>query len=190
MSHKLSSMIFVMAVASILGAADKPAPSPTDQARAMAELQQKLLKQFDLNQDGVLSDAEKLAAQEAMAKQGINAPGMLPGGPAAADFAKRFDKNGDGKLDDAEKLAAQAAWNRLRGGDGRQGGGGPAIGPQGNSPPIAPPISNAKGKGDGKEEKGNPIVKRFDKDGDGKLNDEEKAAVQAELKKKKEKAPK
>lgn len=192
MKNGIGVLGLILAAANILTAADKPKPATDalDQAKAMAELQQKLLKQFDLNQDGVLSGPEKLAAQEAMAKHGLTGAAMLPGGPAgSAEFLKRFDRNGDGKLDDGEKLAAQAAWNRLRGGDAKPGGGPTTVGPPGGgAPPTAPAPADAKGKNDGKEDKVNPLVKRFDKDGDGKLNEEEKAAAQAALKKKK--APK
>jgi hypothetical protein len=52
---------------------------------------------------------------------------------------------------------------------------------------LAPPAAPVAPVGDGKPAKVNPLVKRFDKDGDGKLNDAEKAAAQAELKKDKSK---
>jgi hypothetical protein len=68
----------------------------------------------------------------------------------------------------------------MRGGVNRGGGGGSGSLPQ--PQPFAPPAA-----GDGKASKVSPLVKRFDKDGDGKLNAEEKAAAQAELKKDKSK---
>jgi hypothetical protein len=63
----------------------------------------------------------------------------------------------------------------MRGGV-RGGGGGSGFMPQ----PVMPvgPVDN------GSSSKLSPMAKRFDKDGDGKLNDEEKAALQAEAKKK------
>jgi Ca2+-binding EF-hand superfamily protein len=75
-----------------------------------------------------------------------------------AEVLKRFDKDGDGKLNDAERAAAKKAREERGGRPGRPGqpgGGG--------------------GSGDGKLRE--EILKRFDKDGDGKLNDEERAAA-------------
>jgi hypothetical protein len=150
----------------------------------LANMQQMFLQQFDVNKDGVLSDQEKMMAQEAMRRQGWNL-GVAPGGFAGADqFARAFDRDGDGKLSPMEAVAAQAAFNRMRGngmrGNGmsggiRGGGGAPARGvmPQ----PLVPVGPAAKGGG-----KVSPLVKRFDKDGDGKLSKEEKADAQAELK--------
>jgi hypothetical protein len=148
-------------------------------------MQQQMLSQFDVDKNGVLSDQEKMMAQEAMRRQGVTMP-MAPGGfPGADQFNKQFDRDGDGKLNPQEAMAAQAAFQRMRGnGSGMRGGlnngGGGGAGASGVNPqqPIAPP--NA---GDGKASKVSPLVKRFDKDGDGKLNADEKAAAQAELKK-------
>lgn len=76
-----------------------------------------IIKKFDKDGDGKLSDEEKTAAREAMAGKG------RPGGPGAGrpDFAeiiKKFDKDGDGKLSDEEKAAAREAMA----GKGRPGG--------------------------------------------------------------------
>ena len=110
------------------------------------------------------------------------------------EMLKEFDKDGDGKLSDQEKLMAQAAWQRLR---GRSSGPvyGPGYGfPQANANAGGIAAANAAAAGNGGGEgkaKVSALVKRFDKDGDGKLNDEEKATAQAELKKdKKAKADK
>ena len=65
--------------------------------------------------------------------------------------------------------------------------GGP-IGAGGNNFPAGGAPNGAEPKA--KPEKVNALVKRFDKDGDGKLNAEEKAAAQAELKKAKTKTKK
>lgn len=93
---------------------------------------------------------------------------------------KRFDRDGDGKLSPQEQLAATKALQehgvRTPGapnliGPGKSNGvqAGPGIG-QVPAPP-APKLGR-------REEL---LLKRFDKDGDGKLNDEEKAAARAEL---------
>lgn len=150
-----------------------------DPTQAWAQLQQQLLQQFDANRDGKLTGQEQIAAQEYMRRQGINI-GLPPGGfPGADEFNKQFDRNRDGKLDPLERAAAAAAYNRMRGRGGAGGGvqKGATPGPQIN-PSAAP---------DKKKDKVPPLIKRFDKDGDGKLNDAEKAAAQAEFKKSKSK---
>jgi hypothetical protein len=154
--------------------------------KSFEQMQQQLLSRFDVDRNGVLSDQEKLMAQEAMRREGINL-GIPPGGfPGADQFLKMFDRDGDGKLSPMESFAAQEAYQRARGGGGGMrgglrgggggGGGGSAMPPQPLLPPNA--ADNAKGS-----KSGSALVKRFDKDGDGKLNAEEKAAAQAELKK-------
>src|SRR4051812_31291529 len=165
-----------------------------DMHKMLEQMQQQMLARFDVDRNGVLSDQEKLMAQEAMRREGINL-GIPPGGfPGADQFAKQFDRDGDGKLNQLEAMAAQAAYQRmmghgmgggggmrggLRGGVG--GGGGSAMPPQ----PLLPPQNAASSK---TAKSGNHLVQRFDKDGDGKLNADEKAAAQAELKKDKDKA--
>lgn len=159
-----------------------------DQQKMLEQMQRQMIAQFDLDKDGKLNAQENMMAQEAMARHGINM-GLAPGGfPGADQFAKQFDRDGDGKLNQQEAMMAQAAFQRMRGGNGngmrggvnRGGGGGSGSVPQ--SQPFVPPTA-----GDSKASKVSPLIKRFDKDGDGKLNAEEKAAAQAELKKDKSK---
>jgi Ca2+-binding EF-hand superfamily protein len=163
--------------------AEGQAKLPADpQAKMFADWQQQFLTKFDANNDGKLSDQEQLAAQQAMAAQGWNL-GIPPGGfPGADQFAKQFDLDKDGVLSDREKIMASAAFQRMRGGNHMHGGFRGGGGGSGMLPQPAMPIAN--GGNDTSNAKVNPIVKRFDKDGDGKLNAEEKAAVQAERKKK------
>jgi Ca2+-binding EF-hand superfamily protein len=104
--------------------------------------------------------------------------------PGPEEFLKKFDRNGDGKLSDAEKLAAQSAWQKMRAG----GGGGPATGGFGGGGGFGGPADGfaaPTGNGDKPTKKVSPLIKLYDKDGDGKLNDEEKAALQADRNKKK-----
>jgi hypothetical protein len=169
-----------------------PVPGATPGMQpSLEQMQQQLLSRFDLDRNGVLSDQEKLMAQEAMRREGINL-GIPPGGfPGADQFAKQFDRDGDGKLNPQEAFAAQAAFQRMMGGGmhggmrgglrGGGGGGGSAMPQQ----PMLPPPNPAGNKS---AKNGNALVQRFDKNGDGKLNAEEKAAAQAELKKEKGKA--
>jgi Ca2+-binding EF-hand superfamily protein len=180
--------ILCVAILTVIGAAglraeDKPA-AKAGKADGAAQMQQKMLQQFDANKDGVLSDQEKLAAAEMMRRMGA-VGGIEPGGfPGADQFAKQFDKDGDGKLNDAEKLMAQAAWQRMRNKNS-----GPAYGMgyggQAGAGGYVPNTAGNAASGEAKAPKVSSLVKRFDKDGDGKLNDEEKAAAQAELNKNK-----
>jgi hypothetical protein len=181
--------LFVLSCAIVSASAhaqDKGPPPGFDQKKAFEQMQQQMLMQFDANRDGKLSDQEKMAAQEAMRRQGVNM-GIPPEGfPGAEQFAKQFDRDGDGKLNQQEAMMAQQAFQRMRNNNGGMrgalpnggGGGGSGAMPQ---QPIVPPV------GEGKPAKVTPLIKRFDKDGDGKLNADEKAAAQAEFKKDKSK---
>lgn len=180
--------ILILAAARLLAQGDAKLPQGFDPTKAWMEMQQQFLRQFDANRDGKLTGNEQLLAQEAMRRQGINL-GMAPGGsPAAEQFSKQFDRDGDGKLSPGERAAAQAAYQRIMNGgkSGVQRGGGVSSGGVPSAGPAVSPGTQAEQKSD----KIPPLVKRFDKDGDGKLNAEEKAAAQAELKKAKSKEAK
>jgi Ca2+-binding EF-hand superfamily protein len=188
----LVGLMLVGICAGVAAADDVKKPDP---AKAAAEMQKKLLEKFDTNKDGVLSDAEKLAAAEELKKSGLlTGSGVLPG---SEEFLKKFDKDGDGKLSDAERLAAQAAWQKMRGsgvggpgkGSGPVAGGGPARGGfgGGNLGGLPEGFNSPAGEGEKSKKKVNPLIKLYDKDGDGKLNDEEKAALKADRSKKKAK---
>src|SRR5437588_3922013 len=173
----------IVASAAFLARADDKPPAAPDASNPLAQLQQQFMMQFDVNRDGKLSGQEQMMAQEAMRRQGINL-GIAPGGfPGADQFQKMFDRDGDGKLSPVEAMAAQAMFQRMRGGGmhgGVRGGSGGSVPPPQGFMPANPKGSKAVGKVPA-------LVKRFDKDGDGKLNADEKAAAQAELKKDKDK---
>ncbi len=182
----LVSLVLLGSCVGVIAAQDGKKPNL---AKA-AEMQKKLLEKFDANKDGVLSDAEKLAAAEALKQNGaLPGSGLVPG---SEEFLKKFDRNGDGKLSDAEKLAAQSAWQKMR---ARAGGGGPVTGRFGNAGlgggglggGLPAGIDAPAGEGEKPTKKVNPLIKLYDKDGDGKLNEEEKAALQAGRNKKKTK---
>lgn len=189
MRHSILSAVSVVALAVGAGhswAVEPKGPSQADLAKAAEMARQKALQQFDLNRDGVLSDQERNAAEQAAMQSAMSVP-MSPGMPVGSSpFLKQFDRDRDGRLSATEIRLAREMAERMR--RTASGGGGPQRGftPGGGAPaPAAPPA-------EAKPEKVSPLVKRFDKDGDGKLNDEEKAAAQADLNKgkKKDKAEK
>lgn len=95
----------------------------------------------------------------------VKKPGDRASNP---ELLKKFDKNGDGKLDASEMQAAKEA---------RGTGGKPAAG--------APGKPGERKPGEGRPmltpEKMQELIKKFDKDGDGKLNDAEKGAAREEF---------
>lgn len=114
-------------------------------------------KEFDKDGDGKLNDEERKAMMDA------NRERMEQ---FRKEREKEFDKDGDGKLNDEERAAMMAA-RPGRGGPGAPGGipgagfgaGFGARGPAPDSPQFQ------------------EMIKRFDKDGDGKLSDEERRAM-------------
>jgi hypothetical protein len=108
-----------------------------DAAANAAAMRAQMMKNFDLNGDGQLSQQEQLAATRAMQQRGVRVPG---------------------------------APNLVRPG----GHNGPISGPG-----VAVPQQQAPAKKPTRREE--ILLKRFDKDGDGKLNDEEKAAARDEV---------
>lgn len=126
-----------------------------------------LLKRFDKDGDGRLNEEERQAAMKA--SRGASAAGKRPDGNTAGrpgdrrEIMKRFDKNGDDKLDETERAAMRAAFANRRG--DRRPGGPNAARPKGTRPERTRPAGD--------------FVKRFDKDGDGKLDDAERAAARA-----------
>lgn len=92
-----------------------------------------------------------------------------------AQILKQFDANGDGRLDDAEKEKAKAAFlNRQKQGN-RAGKGKAGQGRPGQKRP---------GQAGGQDRPNfQQLIKQFDKDGDGKLNEQERAALREQMSK-------
>lgn len=179
MRHTFAAVLFILFT---IPAGAEDAKGPGDAAKALAEAQKQLLEKFDVNRDGVLSDEEKIRAQELLRRQGLPGIAIPAGGFKEDDFLKGFDKDRDGKLSNAERSAAQAAWQRMR----ARSGGGVVSGGQAGAAPGAGNVVPAP-QAPTKQPKVSGLVKRFDKDGDGKLNQEEKDALQAEVGKRKPK---
>lgn len=155
------------------GAAGKPSPAERQAAREQRE--KKLLERFDKDGDGTLSHDEKAAVAA----------------DREARLLERFDADGDGKLSDEERAAMRPLAGKPRPGAagrpfGTPGGeeGKPEArsekgaekkgpGPKGKKPPHG---KGPRGQASGGEARGK-LLARFDTDGDGSLNETERAAM-------------
>jgi Ca2+-binding EF-hand superfamily protein len=181
---------FVVAFCGVLRAED--APGVNNAAPNPEQLKKQLLEKFDANGDGNLTGQELLNAQQAMIKQFGTGGGA--GGFNFDEFKKKFDRDGDGQLSPQEQAAAIAAFKKAR----ASGGGAPATGvlPGGGAGALPGGIPAGGGFGGpaaggegGKVRGREAMIKRFDRNGDGKLSDDEKAEAQKALKAKKGERP-
>lgn len=127
------------------------------------EKRAEMLKKFDKDGDGKLSEEERQAMREEMQKRGGERP-------SREEMLKKFDKDGDGELNEEERQAMREAMGGRKdapGGKGERG---------------------AKGEGSGNRPSFEEILAKYDADGDGKLNEEERKAARADREKGK-KAP-
>lgn len=163
-------------------AAGLPVLPPTAAAAGMAQQQAQMLALLDTNKNGRLDPSEIQAAQAGLVNPG---PGL--GGTnaqASANIAalqnfllSKFDANGNGVLDLPEIQAARMALGMASMGRGPQTG---AMNPMGGANPFNG--GNARPAGKVKKAKPvrkNPLIARFDKNGDGKLDAAERKAMEA-----------
>lgn len=122
-----------------------------------------LIKRFDTDGDGKLSDEEKDKLADQAKKLGIRAEDIAKAFERYA-MLEKFDKNGDGKLDKDELAAARED-----------------AGAEGNGPKP----EGKKGKPSAKQAE---FIQKYDKDGDGKLSPAEKAEAAKDTKTQKEEA--
>lgn len=147
----ISATLFLFPLTVVQAESAPPADDSASPASSHARLDQ-IVQRFDRNGDGKLDETEKAAAKAAMGGEDKSAGGLRD------RMIEHFDKNGDGQLDDAEKQEARAAREK------RQAGGGPT-----NTPAAAPAGPAGPGGRAGE------AMKRFDKNGDGKLDETERA---------------
>lgn len=135
-----------------------------------AQIPAEVLKRFDKDGDGKLNEEERQAAakarEEMMKRTGDTAGRPGQGMMSREELTKKFDKNGDGKLDETEQAAAREAVAKFR----EQRG-----------------VASAPGNAEPRESRVDKkeLLEKFDADGDGKLNDEERAKAVAEFKNRK-----
>ena len=78
-------------------------------------IREEILKRFDKDGDGKLSDSERAEFKKARAERRENGgPGRPVGERMREEIIKRFDKDGDGKLNDAERAEAEQASDEKR----------------------------------------------------------------------------
>lgn len=139
------------------------------------EFKRKLLAKFDLNGDGQVDNIEKSQVAEQMQKD--IASGKMP-----EDLKAILDLNGDGQVDPREVGMAREMMMRFQGG---KGGGPPQFG--------APGLGGPGGfEGGGLSGFGNQIppdvMKKYDKNKDGQLDEKEQKAAMAAMGPKKSRA--
>jgi len=148
------------------------------------------VKKYDKNGDGQLNEKEQAAMQadyeklraEMMKKYDTNGDGQLDDNERTARDAARlkaYDRNGDGKLDESE-TAAMPEFEKVRG--SRSGFGGGFGGPGGQFARGGySPGDNGAGARRSAQLPGN--VKKYDTNNDGKLDEAERKAMQADQQK-------
>lgn len=143
---------------------------PGDRSRGGAMSREDMMKKYDKNGDGQIDGKERAALREKLMKsRGNPAEGRGRGrnNVDRAALIKEFDKDGDGKLDDNERQAAMTA---MRGRYKVQGAPSRSAGSKGRS-----------------EFNRDEMIKRHDKDGDGKLDEKERSALRKDIQKSSEK---
>ena len=95
MNIKTPITLMLAMVAMPLFAQDNPTPKP--------EISAKMLKAFDKDGDGVLSESERKAASEAIKQREEKMKQMLL--KRASLIVKKYDKDGDSKLSESELAA-------------------------------------------------------------------------------------
>ena len=127
-------------------------PENNDPAARKAEM----LKKFDKDGDGRLSDEEKSTLRAEMQNRRGGGRDRKQWTPEQRDeMLKKFDKDGDGKLSDEERTTLRAEIQNRRGGRDRK---------------------------QWTPEQRDEMLKKFDTDGDGKLSQEERDTAREAMK--------
>lgn len=134
------------------------------------QLRQFMLRRFDADGNGTLEPAERKTAFDETMKQ-LEENGPLVKNTVLGFVHKRFDANGDGALDKDELgVARDELTKRIIEGI-----------PMGDAPPK--PIDPVARRKQAEEKRKAEMLDRFDADGNGTLDEQERAAAKSELKK-------
>ena len=177
---KASAAVLSLVLSGPLAFAQTPA-GPAGDARAQRRAE--ILKKFDKNGDGKLDETERAAMRAAAKEKAQARKAQLE--RRKAQLIKEFDKNGDGKLDESERAAARSAVKARRT-------------PSAQSPQSAQEIHKkirdlqaqikteeeklhklSQESKQLRQERRAAVLKKFDKNGDGKLDETERAAMRA-----------
>ena len=196
------ALLVPLAMASLSSAQERERPRGPN-----PEMRQKMIEKFDKDGDGKLNEEERAAAREFMQERrarrdGEGGPpwardGERPQGPnpeMRQKMIEKFDKDGDGKLNEEERAAARKfmqerraqregkpPWAKEGQADKPRRGDGPkAGGPRGDRPRGDGPQDRVGPPGGGPPDFGR-MFKRFDADGDGKIDRKEFIAGMGKL---------
>ena len=134
------------------------------------QLRQFMLRTYDADGNGTLEPAERKIAFDETMKQ-LEENGPLVKNTVLGFVHKRFDTNGDGSLDKVELgVARDELTKRIIEGI-----------PMGDAP--TKPIDPVARKKQAEEQRKAEMLDRFDADGNGTLDEREREAAKAELKK-------
>ncbi len=107
----LVAVIVALSVPSLAAAAPEGKPDAAARKEAM-------LKKFDKDGDGKLSEEER-AAMRAEIQKRRGEGGKGPNPERRAEMMKKFDKDGDGKLSEEERAAMRTEMQKRRGEGGK-----------------------------------------------------------------------
>lgn len=137
------------------------------------QLRQFMLRRFDADGNGTLDEAERKTAFDEMMKQ-LEANGPMVKNTVLGFLHKRFDADGDGTLDKQELAVAREELTKR------------IVQGLAVTDAKTKPIDPAGRRRRAETDRGQDLLDRFDADGDGSLDAQEREAAKADLKKRSE----
>jgi len=150
---------------------DAPRQSQQSRKPKRGHSRQQILKQFDTDGDGQLSDAERTAAKAAHEQRRADGRQRM---------LERFDADGDGQLSDSERREAHQSFQGQRS-QGPRGQGDRLEGPRDQDGTIHGRRGQPAQFGDPQRPSREQILRHFDADGDGQLSESERQAAREQL---------